>query len=52
MMSNNPNHVLSRLLHRGDYFPHITEDEINLWKPKIMNHVLKCKHPFCVEFNT
>lgn len=49
-MSNSPQHVLSRLLHRED-------NPIRLWpkydrdllEDKIKEHISKCKHPRCIE---
>ena len=49
-MSNSPRHVLARLLHRedmGDYFKNIPEIDMKLWKPKILEHLQKCRHENC-----
>jgi len=49
--NNSPKKVLSRLIHRGDdYFKLLPEDEIELWRPKLMEHIEKCQHPICKQF--
>ncbi len=49
--NNSPKKVLSRLIHRGsDYFRYIPEIDMELWKPKIMEHIEKCQHPLCKSY--
>ena len=49
-MSNSPNHVLSRILHRDDSpLNNWPKYERELLEEKIKIHISKCKHPKCIE---
>lgn len=50
---NSPTKVISRLIHRdeADYFKNLGEEHLKSFASSIMNHVKRCQHPFCKEFN-
>jgi F0F1-type ATP synthase alpha subunit len=51
MTNNSPNQVISRLIHKGDYFNNLSEYSLNEFKKSILFHVKQCQHNFCKDLN-
>lgn len=44
---NSPEKILTKLIHRRNYFNNVGKTEMELFKSKIMVHVATCKHSYC-----
>ena len=42
-MSGTPNHIVSRLIHRGGYFMNVSDESYIRWMPIIFDHIRRCK---------